>query len=68
MIELRRLTVAGLVASAVAVLAPGVAGAHIGQRELFTYRLAPGASMGSMSSRVAYEQRSAPPPTQVLPE
>jgi hypothetical protein len=57
----------GLAAAAIAGLAPGVAGAHIGQRELFTYRLAPGPAMGSMASRLAYENRSTPP-TQVLPD
>src|SRR3954454_20746157 len=66
--SLRSSFAVGLAMSAVAGLIPAVAGAHIGQRELFTYRLAPGASMGSMSSRVAYENRSAPPPTQVLPD
>ena len=65
--SLRSSFAVGLAISAVAGLIPAVAGAHIGQRELFTYRLAPGASLGSMSSRVAYEKRSAPP-TQVLPD
>jgi hypothetical protein len=63
---LRSTFAVGLVA-AVAVLAPGVAGANIGQHELFTYRLAPGPAMGSMASHVAYENRSAPP-TQILPD
>src|SRR4051812_4899336 len=58
----------GLATAAVAALAPGVAGANIGQRELFNFRLAQGPALGSMASRVAYENRAATPPTQILPD
>ena len=63
-----RTIAAALGAALLAGLAPGVASAHIGQRQLFTQELAGGAALGSMASRVAYENRSAPPPTQVLPD
>ncbi len=56
-----------LAAAAVTGLAPGVAGANIGQSELFGQELSNGPRLGTMASRVAYENRSAPP-TQVLPD
>jgi hypothetical protein len=60
-LSLRRLPAAA--ALALVVLTPAGAAANIGQRELFTSRLAPGPALGSMSSRAAYV-----PPTQVLPD
>jgi len=56
-----------LAVTAVAVLAPGVAAANIGQGELFTYELTQDPQLGSMASHVAYENASTPP-TQVLPD